>query len=204
MNTQPQELLLGARISGEFVMLDPEERRRHLSIVGQTGTGKSTLLLNLIAQDLAAGAGIALLDPHGATVLMLPRLLIDEPFWVRLIEWHVRDPMVRSFWLNEYAGYRDHFRAEAISPIQNERPARRRRRPSLGCAPDDRHRAGRAVARRRTARQSPRLPPIRRRVSIVRRRELRPQRGLGCASEIGDGENQVASGSPLGRHWPPV
>src|SRR4029077_100872 len=62
----------------------------------------------------------ALLDVPGATVLMLPRLLIDEPFWVRLIEWHVRDPMVRSFWLNEYAGYRDHFRAEAISPIQNK------------------------------------------------------------------------------------
>ncbi len=41
-------------------MLDPEERRRHLYIVGQTGTGKSTLLLNLIAQDLAAGEGLAL------------------------------------------------------------------------------------------------------------------------------------------------
>jgi hypothetical protein len=51
---------------------------------------------------------------------MLPRFLIDEPFRVRLIENHVRDPMVRSFWLNEYAGYGDHFRAEAISPIQNK------------------------------------------------------------------------------------
>ncbi len=46
-------------------MLAAEERRRHLYIVGQTGTGKSTLLLNLIAQDLAAGEGLALLDPHG-------------------------------------------------------------------------------------------------------------------------------------------
>ena len=46
-------------------MLDPEERRRHLYIVGQTGTGKSTLLLNLIRQDLAAGEGSHLLDPHG-------------------------------------------------------------------------------------------------------------------------------------------
>src|SRR5947209_5686020 len=65
MTASPQELLLGARISGDLVMLDPEERRRHLYIVGQTGTGKSTLLLNLVAQDLAAGEGIALLDPHG-------------------------------------------------------------------------------------------------------------------------------------------
>src|SRR5436309_13447610 len=66
MNTFIKELCIGARTStGEFVMLAPEERRRHLYIVGQTGTGKSTLLLNLIAQDLAAGEGLALLDPHG-------------------------------------------------------------------------------------------------------------------------------------------
>src|SRR5260370_12333074 len=66
MTACPQELCLGAHsISGGFVMLDPEERRRHLYVIGQTGTGKSTLLLNLIAQHLAAGAGLALLDPHG-------------------------------------------------------------------------------------------------------------------------------------------
>jgi ABC-type ATPase involved in cell division len=46
-------------------MLDSDERRRHLYLVGQTGTGKSTLLLNLIWQDLLAGDGLALLDPHG-------------------------------------------------------------------------------------------------------------------------------------------
>src|ERR1700738_4473968 len=64
MTASPQELCIGARTSGDVVMLDPEERRRHLYIIGQTGTGKSTLLLNLIAQDLAAGEGLALLDPH--------------------------------------------------------------------------------------------------------------------------------------------
>src|SRR5471030_413467 len=82
MNTSPQELLLGARISGDFVMLDPEERRRHLYIVGQTGTGKSTLLLNLIAQDLAAGEGIALLDPHGdlaeAALMHIPKARTND------------------------------------------------------------------------------------------------------------------------------
>src|SRR5580700_6384286 len=202
MTASPQELCLGARVSGDLVVLDPEERRRHLYIIGQTGTGKSTLLLNLIAQDLAAGEGLALLDPHGdlaetvlahiprsrandlvyinpadierpvgfnqlarvpddlkpivadgvvaafrhvwpdswgprldyiltnavralldvpgATLLMLPRLLIDEPFRVQLVEHHVGDPVVRSFWLNEYAGYGDGFRTEAIAPIQNK------------------------------------------------------------------------------------
>src|SRR3984885_12412968 len=77
MKTPPQELVLGARISGDFEMLDAEERRRHLYIVGQTGTGKSTLLLNLIAQDLTAGEGLALLDPHGdlaeAALMHVPR-----------------------------------------------------------------------------------------------------------------------------------
>jgi hypothetical protein len=48
------------------------------------------------------------------------RLLIDEAFRVQLIAHHVGDPVVRSFWLNEYAGYSDSFRVEAISPIQNK------------------------------------------------------------------------------------
>src|SRR3981081_4331085 len=65
MTPSPQRLLLRACTTRDVAMLAPEARRRHLYIIGQTGTGKSTLLLNLIAQDLAAGAGIALLDPHG-------------------------------------------------------------------------------------------------------------------------------------------
>ena len=48
-----------------FVMLDLDTRRRHLYVIGQTSTSKSTLLLNLIAQDLAAGQGLAVLDPRG-------------------------------------------------------------------------------------------------------------------------------------------
>ena len=198
-----QSLSLGAHATqGGDVLLGPEERRRHLYVVGQTGTGKSTLLLNLIDQDLAAGEGLALLDPHGdlalaaldhvprrrtndlvyidpadrdrpigfnplahvpdhlkpivadgvvsafrhvwpdswgprldyiltnavralldvpgATLLMLPRLLIDQAFRVRLVHHHVSDPVVRSFWVNEYAGWSEHFRTEAISPIQNK------------------------------------------------------------------------------------
>ena len=62
----------------------------------------------------------ALLDVPGATLLMLPRLLIDEGFRVHLIEHHVSDPVVRAFWQNEYAGYSDSFRGEAVAPIQNK------------------------------------------------------------------------------------
>jgi hypothetical protein len=47
------------------VALSNEERSRHLYVVGRTGTGKSTMLLNLMRQDLASGRGFALIDPHG-------------------------------------------------------------------------------------------------------------------------------------------
>lgn len=45
-----------------------ENRQRHCYIIGQTGTGKSTLLKTCVAQDIAAGEGLALIDPHGDLV----------------------------------------------------------------------------------------------------------------------------------------
>lgn len=48
----------------EFGIL-PSDRRRHIYILGKTGMGKSTLLMNMIFNDIAAGRGIALIDPHG-------------------------------------------------------------------------------------------------------------------------------------------
>ncbi len=47
------------------VTLSAEERRRHLFILGRTGTGKTSWLRHLVAQSLAAGEGLALFDPHG-------------------------------------------------------------------------------------------------------------------------------------------
>ncbi len=43
----------------------PTDRFRHLYIIGQTGTGKSTLMRGLILQDILHGEGCALIDPHG-------------------------------------------------------------------------------------------------------------------------------------------
>jgi hypothetical protein len=45
--------------------IKPADRRRHTYIVGKTGTGKSTLLLNCLIQDVRQGRGVSLLDPHG-------------------------------------------------------------------------------------------------------------------------------------------
>jgi hypothetical protein len=41
------------------------DRRQHLYAIGKTGTGKSTLLRNLILHDIEAGEGVAVIDPHG-------------------------------------------------------------------------------------------------------------------------------------------
>jgi len=54
--------------SSSEVSLNAEQRSRHVYIVGASGTGKSTLLMNLILQDLRAGQGLAVLDPHGELV----------------------------------------------------------------------------------------------------------------------------------------
>ena len=47
------------------VRLSAEQRTRHTHIIGASGTGKSTLLFNLIRQDIENGEGLAVLDPHG-------------------------------------------------------------------------------------------------------------------------------------------
>ena len=45
--------------------LSAEDRRHHVYLLGKTGTGKSTLLKNLILQDIEAGRGVGVIDPHG-------------------------------------------------------------------------------------------------------------------------------------------
>ena len=47
------------------VRLSPEQRVHHTHIIGASGTGKSTLLFNLIQQDIENNEGVAVLDPHG-------------------------------------------------------------------------------------------------------------------------------------------
>ena len=47
------------------VRLTPEQRTRHVHIIGASGTGKSTLLFNMIRSDIESGQGVGVLDPHG-------------------------------------------------------------------------------------------------------------------------------------------
>jgi hypothetical protein len=54
--------------STHAIALDLEARLRHVHVLGPTGTGKSSLLLNMAVQDMNAGYGLVLLDPKGDLV----------------------------------------------------------------------------------------------------------------------------------------
>ena len=58
------ELLIGQSGRGP-IRLSVADRRLHAAVFGQTGTGKTTLLKSLILQDIEAGRGCMVLDPHG-------------------------------------------------------------------------------------------------------------------------------------------
>jgi hypothetical protein len=53
------------RSQQELVGLTTDDRRRHVAIIGKTGTGKTTLLQNLLVADIRAGHGVACIEPHG-------------------------------------------------------------------------------------------------------------------------------------------
>jgi hypothetical protein len=67
-NMPAEGLILGKNIyrgKENLVRIKPEDRRRHMYIIGQTGTGKSVLQESLIIQDIKAGHGVCVVDPHG-------------------------------------------------------------------------------------------------------------------------------------------
>lgn len=59
-------ITLGTNDTGERVRFDEVHRLAHTYLVGTTGTGKSTLMLQLMQQDIARGRGLVLIDPHGS------------------------------------------------------------------------------------------------------------------------------------------
>ncbi len=62
------DIVFAHNIHGESITpigLTIEERRRHMYLIGATGMGKTTLLLQMIYQDIKNGKGVAIMDPHG-------------------------------------------------------------------------------------------------------------------------------------------
>jgi hypothetical protein len=178
-----------------------DDRRRHMYIVGKTGMGKTTLIENMVIQDILHGHGVAFIDPHGDsvekvlryipsnrindvvyfnpadmdypiafnpleavdikykhlvasglmgvftkiwagvwsarmeyilsntilalldspgnTMLGIVRMYVDKAYRKRIVD-NIKDPVIKSFWTDEFANYQDKFRTEAVAPIQNK------------------------------------------------------------------------------------
>ena len=63
------------------------DRLHHLAMFGQTGTGKSTLLSQLMRQDIAHGVGFCLIDPHGDLAGNVTSMAGEEAIY-----WDAADP----------------------------------------------------------------------------------------------------------------
>ena len=80
---------------------DGEDRMRHMYIIGQTGTGKSQFLTNMLMQDIYAGRGVAFIDPHGSDIdrvlgMIPPERMEDVVYFnpvdtERPIGWNIMD-----------------------------------------------------------------------------------------------------------------
>ena len=101
------------------VFMQPEDRLRHLYIIGQTGTGKTGIMMNMIIQDIQAGNGVCYMDPHGndiETILAnIPKERIDDviyfdpaytprPMGLNMLEYDISRPEQKTFVINELMG----------------------------------------------------------------------------------------------------
>ncbi len=62
---------------------------------------------------------LALLDYPGSTMLGINRMLADRDYRKKVVS-KLKDPVVKSFWVDEFAKYNERFATEAIAPIQNK------------------------------------------------------------------------------------
>lgn len=97
------------------IRLDKNDRRRHLYMIGQTGTGKSTFIEEMAKQD-AKKEGMCIIDPHGDLIdhvlECIPKERAEDiiyfdpsdterPFGFNLIEYDEKHPEQRTFVINE-------------------------------------------------------------------------------------------------------
>src|ERR1019366_3327183 len=105
-NTTRNERIFGIR------QLD---RRSHIAIIGKTGTGKSALLQNIVCQDILAGRGGTLLDPHGDLVRAVLRC-VPESRRQNIVLFDAADPSLR-YRFNPFAGMAPSQRALAAAGL---------------------------------------------------------------------------------------
>lgn len=93
-----------------------KDRMRHFYVIGQTGTGKSVFLQNLIVQDIKAGHGVCMIDPHGTDIEevlgAIPPERVDDviyfdpsnlnfPIGLNMLEYDIHKPEQKTFVVNE-------------------------------------------------------------------------------------------------------
>lgn len=79
--------------SSQDIGMTLKQRQKHTYIIGKTGTGKTTMLINSIYQDMVNGKGLAVLDPHGDMFRELLRMVPKN----RLKDVVVFDPSDREY-----------------------------------------------------------------------------------------------------------
>jgi len=117
----PEEgIILGEAIyqnQRKIVRILPNDRRRHIYIVGQTGVGKSVLLTNIAIQDIKEGKGVCVIDPHGDLIEDILSLIpkerfkdvivfdpsdLDRPMGLNMLEYDFSKPEQKTFIINEW------------------------------------------------------------------------------------------------------
>ena len=115
----PGKVLLGRNVhqgAETPIYLSAEDRLRHLYVIGQTGTGKTSILKNMIVQDIQNGEGVCFIDPHGSDIedimANIPEHRRDDvvyfdpsdtsrPMGMNMLEYDPRYPEQKSFVVNE-------------------------------------------------------------------------------------------------------
>ena len=98
------------------IYMKDEDRLRHLYVIGQTGTGKTVFLKNMIIQDIQKGHGACFIDPHGTDILdilaNIPKERFNDviyfdpsyterPMALNMLEYDPRFPEQKTFVVNE-------------------------------------------------------------------------------------------------------
>ena len=115
------------------VFITDEDRRRHVYLIGQTGTGKSTLLGNMVIEDIKAGKGLAVIDPHGTLVDLIlghiPKERMEDliyfdpgdlwrPMGLNMLDYNLNRPEEKTFIVNEMQSiFNKLFVAETMGPM---------------------------------------------------------------------------------------
>ncbi|OGN03124.1 MAG: hypothetical protein A2655_00770 [Candidatus Yanofskybacteria bacterium RIFCSPHIGHO2_01_FULL_43_42] len=135
-NIPREGVILGRNIFrgvSSLIRMAKNDRRRHFYVLGQTGTGKSTMMENMIYQDIANGDGVAFIDPHGTAIEKIlgtipPERMDDvivfdpadtgRPLGINMLEYDPKYPEQKTFIVNELLSiFQKLFLAETMGPM---------------------------------------------------------------------------------------